>query len=304
MVRTLHFESRRRNLARRWVVLFVACVLGPAPPALAYGVLAHEAIIDSVWESSIAPLLRARFHPSADRLVRARAFAYGGAIIQDSGYYPFSSRSFGDFTHYVRSGEFIAALIREASTVDEYAFALGALAHYAADTGGHPLAINRAVPLIYPKLAGKYGVTMTYADNPSAHIRTEFGFDVVQVARAAYAPQAYHDFIGFDVSTPVLERAFRSTYGVELTEVFGRCSPRSAAARSRSRTETSTPGNPQGPANIAWPTRPTPTGCDDCPIATSQGSPRACAPASWPSMVRSTRPISRCHRTNISGAPS
>lgn len=183
--------------------------------------LAHEAIIDAVWASSIAPLLRARYHPSPAALERARAYAYGGAIIQDSGYYPLSSRTFGDLTHYVRSGDFIEALLRDASNVNEYAFALGALAHYAADNDGHPIAINRSVPLIYPKLARKFGDRITYEDNPSAHLRTEFGFDVVQVARGAYAPKAYHDFIGFEVATPVLERAFRDTYGLDLKDVFG-----------------------------------------------------------------------------------
>lgn len=188
----------------------------------AYGVLAHEAIIDSVWDASIVPLLRARYRVSAADLEHARAYAYGGAIIQDSGYYPLSSRTFGDLTHYVRSGDFIAALLREASNVDEYAFALGALAHYAADNDGHPIAINRSVPLIYPKLERKFGDRVTYEDNPAAHLRTEFGFDVVQVARGAYAPKAYHDFIGFEVATPVLERAFRDTYGLELKDVFGK----------------------------------------------------------------------------------
>jgi len=165
--------------------------------------------------------LRARFALTAADLRRARAFAYGGSLIQDIGYYPFSSRFFGDLTHYVRGGDFIEALLRQSTDANEYAFALGALAHYAADNNGHPLAVNRAVPVLYPKLRAKFGDEVEYADSPAAHLKTEFGFDVVQVARGKYASDAYHDFIGFEVSKPVLERAFKSIYGLELTEVFG-----------------------------------------------------------------------------------
>src|SRR5581483_7376882 len=156
------------------------------------------------------------YHPTADALRRARAYAYGGSLIQDIGYYPLSSVIFGQLTHYVRSGDFVEALLREARTIDEEAFALGALSHFVADTKGHPLAINLAVPLIYPKLAAKHGSPMTYADDPAAHLRAEFAFDVVQVARGAYLPQAYRDFIGFEISRPVLERAFQATYGIPL----------------------------------------------------------------------------------------
>jgi hypothetical protein len=198
----------------------VACVFAAPVSVAAYSALAHEAIIDAAWDGSIEPALRARFHATADELKRARAFAYGGSLIQDIGYYPFSSRFFGDLTHYVRGGDFVEAMLRESTDVTEYAFALGALAHYAADTRGHPLAVNRAVPVLYPKLRERFGDVVTYEQNPSAHLKTEFGFDVVQVARGKYASGAYHDFIGFEVSKPVMARAFRSTYGLELNDVF------------------------------------------------------------------------------------
>jgi len=198
----------------------VACVLAAPVDVAAYSALAHEAIIDAAWEGSIEPALRARFHPTVEELKRARAFAYGGSLIQDIGYYPFSSRFFGNLTHYVRSGDFVEALVRESTDVAEYAFALGALAHYAADTRGHPLAVNRAVPVLYPKLRQRFGDVVTYEQSPSAHLKTEFGFDVVQVARGKYASGAYHDLIGFEVAKPVMERAFRSTYGLELDDVF------------------------------------------------------------------------------------
>ena len=160
--------------------------------------------------------------PSATReeLQQAHAYAYGGAIIQDMGYYPFGSRFFSDLTHYVRSGDFVLALIAESRDLNEYAFALGALAHYAADTEGHPLATNLSVALMYPKLAKKYGSVVTYHQKPSAHAQVEFGFDVDQVAEGNYAPHAYHEFIGFEVSEPVLERAFARTYCVDLSSVF------------------------------------------------------------------------------------
>ena len=152
--------------------------------------------------------------------MQAHAYAYGGAIIQDLGYYPFGSQFFSDLTHYVRSGDFVLALIEESRDLNEYAFALGALSHYAADTSGHELATNRAVAIMYPGLAKKYGPVVTYQEKPSAHMKVEYGFDVDQVAEGNYAPKAYHDFVGFEVSKPVLERAFARTYSLDMSSVF------------------------------------------------------------------------------------
>lgn len=203
------------------VALLITLVLATAQRSFGYSVLTHEAIIDTTWNDSLKPALMKRFpRASADQLREAHAYAYGGAIIQDMGYYPFGSKIFTDLVHYVRSGDFIEALLKEASDLNEYAFALGALAHYAADNEGHSIAVNPAVPVIYPKLRAKFGNRVTYADDPAAHLKTEFGFDVLQVARGKYASQAYHDFIGFEVSKPVLERAFKRTYGIELTDIF------------------------------------------------------------------------------------
>jgi hypothetical protein len=179
-----------------------------APGCAGYSVLTHEAIIDAAWKDGIEPLLLSRFpYATPEQLLQAHAYAYGGAIIQDMGYYPFGSQFFSDLTHYVRSGDFVLALIAESHDLNEYAFALGALAHYAADTTGHPLATNLSVAIMYPKLAKQYGPVITYDEKPSAHSQVEFGFDVDQVAEGNYAPRAYHDFIGFEVSKPVLERA-------------------------------------------------------------------------------------------------
>jgi hypothetical protein len=201
-------------------VLLLSSLL-PTSVSYGYSVLTHEAIVDTLWDASIQKMLVARF-PAAtpEELEQAHAYVYGGCILQDMGYYPFSSKFFSDLTHYVRSGDFIVALISESQDLNEYAFALGALAHYAADDSGHRLGTNLAVPILYPELRSKFGRTVTYWDNPISHLRTEFGFDVLQVAQGRYAADGYHKFIGFQVSKPVLERAFRDTYGLELKDVF------------------------------------------------------------------------------------
>lgn len=190
-------------------------------PANAYSVLSHQAIIDAAWETHLKPALLERFpNATPDQLSAAQAYAYGGAIIQDMGYYPYGSHFFSDLTHYVRSGDFILALIRDSRDVYEYAFALGALAHYAADNDGHRIGTNRAVPILYPSLERKYGNTVTYEQDKLAHIKTEFGFDVLEVAKERYAPDSYHDFIGFEVAQDLLERAFQETYGLQLSKVL------------------------------------------------------------------------------------
>jgi hypothetical protein len=202
-------------------IVFLSAILATPRSAAAYSVLAHEALVDSAWADSIAPMLRQRYPAASDaQIIKARAYAYGGSVIQDLGYYPFGSHFFTDLLHYVRSGDFIEALIRNARTVDEYAFALGALAHYAGDITGHSLAVNRSVPLIYPKLRAKFGDVVTYDEDPKRHIMVEFAFDVVHVVGNGYVPATFTDFIGFEVSKPLLERAFRDTYGLELSDVF------------------------------------------------------------------------------------
>jgi hypothetical protein len=184
-------------------------------------VLTHEQIIDLVWEDQIKVLLLEKYpETSPENLRVAHGYAYGGSLIQDLGYYPFGNRLFSDLVHYVRSGDFVQALLDEATDVNEYAFALGALGHYTTDVVGHPT-INAAVAQEFPKLKAKYGSSITFEQDPKAHIRTEFGFDVVQVAKGRYTSDAYHDFIGFQVSKSVLERAFLKTYGIKLGDIFG-----------------------------------------------------------------------------------
>ncbi|MCA1563769.1 MAG: zinc dependent phospholipase C family protein, partial [Acidobacteria bacterium] len=202
-------------------VLTLAGVLFNQRYVAAYSVLAHQNAVDAVWHTDIVPLLRQRFEGlTAPQLAESRAYAYGGSLIQDLGYYPFGSHLFTNLTHYVRSGDFVESLIRGAADANEYAFALGALAHYNSDNAGHPIAVNRAVPLMYPKVRTKVGDRALYADSPARHVMVELAFDVLQVARGAYVTQAYRDRIGFEVSRPSLERAVRETYAMDLDDLL------------------------------------------------------------------------------------
>ncbi len=187
-----------------------------------YSVLTHEEIVDLLWTDQISPLILKRYPGlTEEQLKEAHAYAYGGAVIQDLGYYPFGSVEFSNLVHYVRSGDFVRELLAQSSDADEYAFALGALSHYASDIAGHP-AVNHAVAMGYPKLQAKFGTSIRYAQDKAAHLKTEFGFDTVQVEKNRYASQQYHEFIGFQVSKSLLERVFPIVYGVQLKDVLPR----------------------------------------------------------------------------------
>ena len=186
----------------------------------AFGVFTHEAIIDVAWESHLVPLLKKSYPTStAEELKIAHAYAYGGAVVPDMGYYPSGSKLFTDLVHYVRSGDMVNALLSEASTLNELAFALGYLSHHYADKYGHPLATNLTVPILYPKIKRRFGDKVTYADDELSHMRMEFGFDVLQVATGNYASQSYREYIGFKVDTAVLSRAFTAVYGLDINAV-------------------------------------------------------------------------------------
>jgi hypothetical protein len=190
------------------------------PQAGAYSVLTHEQVVDLAWKDALVPMLKARFPGlQPDQLVEAHSYAYGGSVLQDMGYYPHGSHYFSNLLHYVRTADFVENLLRDSTTPDEYAFALGALAHYAGDTVGHP-AVNQVEAMQYPRLAAKYNDHLAYADDPTAHVRVEFGFDVVEVAKGRFQEDAYRDFIGFNVSKPLIERAFLQTYGITLASVL------------------------------------------------------------------------------------
>ena len=211
-------DSWRRLAIRAVTILLVVLICGDSSSA--YSVLTHEEIVDLLWTDAIQPLLLKRYPGlSEDQIREAHAYAYGGAVIQDLGYYPFGNREFSNLVHYVRSGDFVRELLLESQDVNEYAFALGALSHYASDIVGHP-AVNQAVAIQYPKLRAKFGESVRYAQGKTAHLKTEFGFDTVQVAKNRYASQQYHDFIGFQVSKFLLQRVFPVVYGVELKDVL------------------------------------------------------------------------------------
>jgi Zinc dependent phospholipase C len=222
-IRTRRFQGAASGGRSWWgirltAVFLVMLLCGSV--SVAYSVLTHEQIVDLLWTDELRPLLLQRFPTlTEEQLKEAHAYAYGGAVIQDLGYYPFGGVEFSNLVHYVRSGDFVRELLAQSQDANEYAFALGALAHYASDIAGHP-AVNQAVSLQYPKLRAKFGNSVRYAEDHTAHLKTEFGFDMVQVAKNRYASEQYHDFIGFRVSKPLLERTFPIVYGVELKDVL------------------------------------------------------------------------------------
>ncbi len=193
---------------------------------MAYSVQSHEQLIDLNWKRTIRPFLLQHFpHTTEAELERAHAFAYGGCAIQDLGYYPFSNQFFSNLTHYVRSADFIRYLFREAKNPDELAFAVGALSHYVGDTTGHSHAVNPAVADEFPRLAKKYGPSVTYDENPHAHVRTEFAFDVNEISKRRMAPSAYLRHVGLSVPSRLLAQAFFETYGLDFEHVLGQRRP-------------------------------------------------------------------------------
>jgi len=202
--------------------LLFLCTLVAAPLCFGYSFLTHETIVDMAWDNSIKPVLLEKYpNATAQQLIEAHAYAYGGSCIQDAGYYPFGKPQFSDLTHYVRTGDFITNLIHEAHNIDELAFALGALSHYVGDTIGHRYAVNISVPQEFPKLEKKYGNVVTYEENPHAHVRTEFAFDIDQLSHARFAPAAYYRRVGFSVPKQLMDRAFYDTYGLRLHNIIG-----------------------------------------------------------------------------------
>jgi hypothetical protein len=203
-----------RLLRNLFLVLVIGSLL-PARPAGAYSLLTHEQLIDLTWQSSIVPLLLSRYPTlTPAEIEHARAYAYGGCVIQDIGYYPFGDQFFSNLTHYVRSGDFVVNLFRNAGNADELAFAIGALSHYIGDSIGHSIATNVAVPVEFPKLAAKYGPSVNYAEGMHQHVQTEFAFDINGITHSRFAPVHYFRAIGLEVPTKQLSLAFYQTYGL------------------------------------------------------------------------------------------
>lgn len=217
----------------RRIAFLLLVLLLLAANSSAYSVLTHEELIDLAWNDSIRPLLLAKFPGATERqLRRAHAYAYGGSAIQDMGYYPFGKQFFSNLTHYVRSGDFVLWLLRNAGTMDEYAFAIGALSHYLGDSLGHSEAVNPATAVEFPKLKQRFGPVVTYDQSPHGHIRTEFAFDVGELTDTAFAPPAYLKFIGFRVPRNFLVKAFINVYGFDIHELLGRSRPALKSYRS------------------------------------------------------------------------
>ncbi len=212
--------------SRGCAVTLLFAIIFCAASSPGYSVFTHQELIDLAWNDSIRPMLLARFPGATEEQLReAHAYAYGGASIQDMGYYPFGKQFFSDLTHYVRTGDFIAWLFRNSRTIDEYAFAIGALSHYMGDSIGHSEVINPATAVEFPKLRRKFGNVVTYDQSPHGHIRTEFAFDIKELGDGDFAPPAYLRYIGFMVPRKFLEQAFINTYGFDIHEVLGRAHP-------------------------------------------------------------------------------
>src|SRR5690242_5042111 len=151
--------AMRISIRNFWLtIVSLGLLLACRQPAPAYSLMTHEQLIDLTWQDSIVPLLLSRYpNLTPAELENARAYAYGGCVMQDIGYYPFGDRFYSDLTHYVRSGDFVVSLFRNAHNANELAFAVGALSHYIGDSVGHPEATNISVPVEFPKLRARYG---------------------------------------------------------------------------------------------------------------------------------------------------
>lgn len=210
-------------MKRRGLFFTIVALSLAAPHSVrGYGIYSHGELIDLVWDDSIRPLLIQRFPGiTGAELTRAHSYAYGGCTIQDLGYYPLGPGFFSDLTHYVRSGDFVAALLRDASNADELAFAVGALSHYVGDVYGHAEAVNLSVGQAFPGLGRKYGTIITFEQAEIAHGRVEMGFDMAQIGAHRFAP-VNRSKIGFSVAQNLLDRAFQETYGLTVHSVTGR----------------------------------------------------------------------------------
>jgi hypothetical protein len=207
---------------RAYLATMAALALAAPHSARGYGVYSHGELIDLIWGDSIRPLLIQRYPGLTEaELTRAHSYAYGGCTIQDLGYYPFANDFFSDLTHYVRSGDFVDALVRDASNADELAFAIGALSHYIGDVYGHAEAVNLSVGQTFPRLARRHGQVITFEQAQIAHGRVEMGFDMAQIGLHRFAPRAYRRSIGFRVAQALLDRAFHETYGLTVRSVLG-----------------------------------------------------------------------------------
>ena len=217
---TQYFTASRFLLLRLSALFLLFCSARPAVP---YSMQSHEELIDLSWKQAIRPLLLRHFPTLTEaQLLEAHAYAYGGSAIQDFGYYPFGNAFFSDLTHYVRSGDFVVALIRNSKNANDLAFAIGSLSHYVGDAIGHAEAVNESVSLEFPKLRKRYGKSVNYAEDPHAHVQTELAFDINQLSKGHFAPSGYLHHIGLEVPIGLLRLAFYQTYGLNLPDIVGK----------------------------------------------------------------------------------
>jgi hypothetical protein len=217
--------TKLRTRLQVWLLIALTAS-GPTVPAHAYSFQTHEQLVDLTWADSIQPLLLARYPGlTKAQLDEAHAYAYGGCAVQDLGYYPFGKVFFSNLTHYVRSGDFVKNLLRDAQTPNELAFAIGALSHYVGDTEGHSEAVNPSVATEFPKLAERYGPSIAYDKDPHAHVRTEFAFDINEISKHRFAPSAYLTHVGLNVPGALLRKAFFETYGLDEEKIIGKRRP-------------------------------------------------------------------------------
>ena len=142
-------------------------------------------------------------------------------MIQDLGYYPFGNKFFSNLLHYARTGDFVESLIRNAQTVDELAFALGALAHYANDITGHPQAVNLlGAAARFPSCARSSATTSPTCRRPSSTSSSSSRSTWRRRRAGAIDFTQYRSMLDFQVATALLERAFRETYGLEMRDLF------------------------------------------------------------------------------------
>src|SRR5438105_3670984 len=82
----------------------------------------------------------------------------------------------GGVVHYVRTGDFVGELLLRGRDGNEDALPWGALSHYTSAIARRP-AVNQAVPIADRKLRAKFGKSVRYAQQKTAHLKPEFGFD-------------------------------------------------------------------------------------------------------------------------------
>jgi len=169
-------------------------------------VLTHEEIVETCSARRNSPPLAQeipRPHRTANQ--GAHAYAYGGAVIQTSAITRFGHVESVIWVHTSQWG-FRDRDAQDSQDANEYALRWARVAHYASDitvTRGEP-----PVAIEYPKLRAKFGDSVRYAQDKTAHLRTEFGSIRPGGEEAVRHLRAITTSSG-SISKPLLERSFR-----------------------------------------------------------------------------------------------